>query len=638
MMKKSVWQQMLQSRIWKLVGVLLLCLSGSGIFLTAIALDIDMNSARGDTHLNEDLQSIFESQMYSSVPQPLRAESWQSAASSLSKENSNLRIRVSSITDLAMTTLVDTRQDGETYYEGFVGELYWQDGQGITSTEVHSVSEARTILWDIDGVHECILVLGWLRKPMPVHDMYWFTMKAAAIMTWLDSYPVVSMSVCIIVFVLALIYEFSAAGHSAKQEEIAPAWIDAVPFDLLTVLWLITESGVAPVFYSPLGSNLPGYFVADLGLMAMALLFFFWLMSLARHWKRKDLVSNLLIVRLIHWLLSLSKKFGWLPVASWMILGIIGFSLLRLAAWEMSGAGLLLLGVVSVLLWSVQLYELWGSSIICKSVAEYQKGDLSYRIEDQKLKHLYGKLGQSARQVNDLGSGLEKAVEERLRTERLRTELITNVSHDIKTPLTSIVNYVDLLQKEHTPQQETQYLEVLQRQSQRLKKLTEDVLESSKAESGNIEVHIESVSVVEIVEQAMAEYQDRLEAASLTMVIDTDHVPHVSADGRLLWRVLRNLLSNVSKYAMEGTRVYLDAHCPDPEHVEIDLKNISRSQLNISSNELMERFVRGDSSRHTEGSGLGLNISESLVRLMGGDFHIEIDGDLFKAVILLKKA
>ena len=273
MMKKSVWQQMLQSRIWKLVGVLLLCLSGSGIFLTAIALDIDMNSARGDTHLNEDLQSIFESQMYSSVPQPLRAESWQSAASSLSKENSNLRIRVSSITDLAMTTLVDTRQDGETYYEGFVGELYWQDGQGITSTEVHSVSEARTILWDIDGVHECILVLGWLRKPMPVHDMYWFTMKAAAIMTWLDSYPVVSMSVCIIVFVLALIYEFSAAGHSAKQEEIAPAWIDAVPFDLLTVLWLITESGVAPVFYSPLGSNLPGYFVADLGLMAMALLF-----------------------------------------------------------------------------------------------------------------------------------------------------------------------------------------------------------------------------------------------------------------------------------------------------------------------------------------------------------------------------
>ena len=446
------------------------------------------------------------------------------------------------------------------------------------------------------------------------------------------------MSVCIIVFVLALIYEFSAAGHSAKQEEIAPAWIDAVPFDLLTVLWLITESGVAPVFYSPLGSNLPGYFVADLGLMAMALLFFFWLMSLARHWKRKDLVSNLLIVRLIHWLLSLSKKFGWLPVASWMILGIIGFSLLRLAAWEMSGAGLLLLGVVSVLLWSVQLYELWGSSIICKSVAEYQKGDLSYRIEDQKLKHLFGKLGQSARQVNDLGSGLEKAVEERLRTERLRTELITNVSHDIKTPLTSIVNYVDLLQKEHTPQQETQYLEVLQRQSQRLKKLTEDVLESSKAESGNIEVHIESVSVVEIVEQAMAEYQERLEAASLTMVIDTDHVPHVSADGRLLWRVLRNLLSNVSKYAMEGTRVYLDAHCPDPEHVEIDLKNISRSQLNISSNELMERFVRGDSSRHTEGSGLGLNISESLVRLMGGDFHIEIDGDLFKAVILLKKA
>lgn len=637
MMKKSVWQQMLQSRIWKLVGVILLCLSGSGIFLTAIALDIDMNSARGETHLNEDLQSIFESQMYSSVPQPLRAESWQSAASSLSKENSNLRIRVSSITDLAMTTLVDTRQDGETYYEGFVGELYWQDGQGITSTEVHSVSEARTILWDIDGVHECILVLGWLRKPMPVHDMYWFTMKAAAIMTWLDSYPVVSMSVCIIVFVLALIYEFSAAGHSAKQEEIAPAWIDAVPFDLLTVLWLITERGVVPVFFSPMGSNLPGYFVADLGLMAMALLFFFWLMSLARHWKRKDLVSSLLVVRWIRWLLSLSALYGWIPIASLIVLGLIGASLLRAASWEMSGEGVLLLGTVSAVLWGIQLYELWGNGVICKGIEAYRNGNLSYRIEDQKLRHLYGNLHRYALQVNELGSGLEKAVEERLKTERLKTELITNVSHDIKTPLTSIVNYVDLLQKDHSPEQEKQYLEVLQRQSQRLKKLTEDVLESSKAESGNIEVHMESVSVPEIVEQAMAEYEDRLSAANLPMVIDTDHVPHVSADGRLLWRVLRNLLSNASKYAMEGTRIYLDAHCPDPDHVEIDLKNISRSQLNISADELMERFVRGDSSRHTEGSGLGLNISESLVRLMGGDFHIEIDGDLFKAVIVLKK-
>lgn len=630
-------------RVWKLIGVILLCLSGSGIFLTIAALNTGINSARISSYLNDDLQEIFESQLYPYVTQSLDASSLQKAASSLggkaSNEDDNLRMRVVSFSGMRMNTLIDTRQEGETYYPELMGELYWVDGDDgfVRNTAVRSMAQARSTMMDVENVHDFILVLGWLRQPLPVHDMYWFTMTAGTVLAGLGSHPAASISIGVIVFVLALIYEIMAAGHTVNQDGIVACWIDAVPFDLLTILWLIAEMIVVPVFDSPLNTMLTGFFVADLVLMVIALLFFFWLMSLVRHWKRKDFVSSLLVVRWIRWLLSLSALYGWIPIASLIVLGLIGASLLRAASWEMSGEGVLLLGTVSAVLWGIQLYELWGNAVICKGIEAYRNGNLSYRIEDQKLRHLYGNLHRYALQVNELGSGLEKAVEERLKTERLKTELITNVSHDIKTPLTSIVNYVDLLQKDHSPEQEKQYLEVLQRQSQRLKKLTEDVLESSKAESGNIEVHMESVSVPEIVEQAMAEYEDRLSAANLSMVIDTDHVPHVSADGRLLWRVLRNLLSNASKYAMEGTRIYLDAHCPDPDHVEIDLKNISRSQLNISADELMERFVRGDSSRHTEGSGLGLNISESLVRLMGGDFHIEIDGDLFKAVIVLKK-
>ena len=225
-----------------------------------------------------------------------------------------------------------------------------------------------------------------------------------------------------------------------------------------------------------------------------------------------------------------------------------------------------------------------------------------------------------------------------MKSERMKTELITNVSHDIKTPLTSIINYVDLLQKPHTPEEEQEYLEVLGRKSQQLKKLIQDLMEMSKASTGNITVDLRRMDAVEAVNQAMGEYADKLAAADLTPVIKTPEEPlWMQADGQLTWRVLSNLLSNAVKYALPGTRLYVDI-TENGGKVLISLKNVSAQALNVSAEELMERFVRGDAARNSEGSGLGLNIAKSLMEVQNGQLALTVDGDLFKATLILPKA
>ena len=247
---------------------------------------------------------------------------------------------------------------------------------------------------------------------------------------------------------------------------------------------------------------------------------------------------------------------------------------------------------------------------------------------------MYRDLREHAEQLNDLGAAIGSAVEERLKSERFKAELITNVSHDLKTPLTSIINYVDLLKKEDIPSPRArEYLAVLDRKSQRLKKLTEDLVEASKASTGSLTVVRERLGFTQLLDQALGEYQEKFEKSGLTLVLTTpDHELYVEADGRHLWRIIDNLLGNCVKYAMPGTRVYLDVKGWDGS-VCLSVKNVSKDPLNIPAEQLMERFVRGDLSRTTEGSGLGLSIARSLTELQGGAFRLEIDGDLFKAVV-----
>ena len=291
-------------------------------------------------------------------------------------------------------------------------------------------------------------------------------------------------------------------------------------------------------------------------------------------------------------------------------------------------------------LWNVVLVLV--CIIICLMLKRLQQGartiadgNLDHRID---TKNMYGDFKEHAECLNRIGDGLSHSVDAQLRSERMKTELITNVSHDLKTPLTSIVNYVDLLKKEELTGKTAEYVEVLDRQSARLKKLTEDLVEASKASTGSLNVNVERVSVTELIEQARAEYAARLKENGLQSIVrQPEEEVIVWADGKYVWRILDNLLSNVCKYAMPNTRVYLELR-KEGDNAVVSVKNMSRESLNISAEELMERFVRGDSSRNTEGSGLGLSIAQSLAKLMGGEVRVTIDGDLFKAEVSLPLA
>jgi len=284
---------------------------------------------------------------------------------------------------------------------------------------------------------------------------------------------------------------------------------------------------------------------------------------------------------------------------------------------------------------AIVLYGGYAYNLLLRGAEKMAKGDLNAKIDKR---FLVGPYAKCADYLNALADVAIEAAKNQTRSERMRTELITNVSHDIKTPLTSIINYVDLLGSAPDSQAVEQYLEVLGRQSQRLKKLIEDLMEMSKASSGNITVDLIRLDPAETVKQALGEFSDKLAARELTVVFQQPEEPFgMIADGRLSWRVLSNLLSNIVKYALPGTRVYVDVVQVE-QQVLISLKNISAEPLNISADELTERFVRGDASRNTEGTGLGLNIAKSLMELQKGKLQLLVDGDLFKVTLVFPKA
>lgn len=345
-----------------------------------------------------------------------------------------------------------------------------------------------------------------------------------------------------------------------------------------------------------------------------------------------------LVKRFCGWVWYMTKKIPIVPRTAIIMAAILFFNFL-LMVWNMNVYGdafvWFLLFILSLVIFVAACFGAWQMKSLKAAGERMARGEIDEKIDTQ---HMYWEFKHHADNLNSIGDGMAAAVEQRMKSERLKTELITNVSHDIKTPLTSIVNYVDLLQKPHTPEQEAEYLEVLDRQSKRLKKLTEDLVEASKASTGNMNVNIVRTNTREIIEQSLAEYGRRMEQGNLSVIVKIhEEPPQAMADGRLLWRVLDNLFNNVVKYALPGTRVYITSELDGGDAV-ISVKNISRDPLNISAEELMERFVRGDASRHTEGSGLGLNIAQSLVTLMHGKFSLSVDGDLFKAEIRLPKA
>ena len=293
---------------------------------------------------------------------------------------------------------------------------------------------------------------------------------------------------------------------------------------------------------------------------------------------------------------------------------------------------LLLVLDVAVLYWLLK--KAWGREQIIGGLKKITDGELQYKIPTEKLS---GEQEMVADYINHIGEGLDAAVENSLKNERMKTELITNVSHDIKTPLTSIINYVNLIKLEHIDNERVNgYIRILDAKSQRLKQLTEDLVETSRITSGNVKLDMQKIDLVELIYQTAGEFNEKFEAKELTIVTKLPKTEvMILADGRQLYRVIENLYNNVAKYALEKTRVYVDVHVLE-EKVTFSIKNVSERSLaleNSNAGDLTERFIRGDASRTTEGSGLGLSIAKSLTQLMGGIFFIGVDGDLFKVVL-----
>lgn len=458
--------------------------------------------------------------------------------------------------------------------------------------------------------------------------------------------------------VLALVclgYLCWAAGKRKGQEAVCPGGLNRLPLDLYTAMVLLALYQCGSILVDWLFPPLYGDYyrmaaLASGGLgFVMCLLVVGWIFAFAAQVKAKGFwwrrsVTGWCLLKIVHaigwcWR-SLRSVFQMLPViwqwlltAAGMVLLVIlttiptflGHSYIRITPFFVP----LFLLVIAVCV-GIILYGGYCFGTILNAAKEMAQGKLDNKVNTKYLIAAFRDCGEN---LNSLSSAAMDAARQQMKSERMKTELIANVSHDIKTPLTSIINYVDLLQKPHSEEENAQYMEVLSRQSQRLKKLTEDLIEMSKATTGNISTELTKVDACEAVRQALGEFSDKFDAAGLQVVFrQPEESAMIQADGRLTWRVLSNLLSNAVKYAMPGTRLYADV-VQNGDRVLISLKNMSREQLNITADELMERFVRGDASRHTEGSGLGLSIAKGLMEAQNGTLQLLTDGDLFKVTL-----
>lgn len=437
--------------------------------------------------------------------------------------------------------------------------------------------------------------------------------------------------------VVCFVFLVCAAGHRRRIEDIVPTFIDMIPLDFLCAIIAVIE-GVALAILIEIGrldsiilaiQLFIGIGVVMTGLVMLTLLSFAVRVKMGKWWR--NTVIYWILAKLMHGLGFLWKNIGivWKVITVQVVIGIlvtlVGCSC---GAGEEFLVAMLITGIFTfpVLLGiTLQFRKLQtGSRLIAA-------GDLQYKIDTTKM---FWEFKKHADNLNRISEGMAHAVDERMKSERFKTELITNVSHDIKTPLTSIINYVDLLERTDI-QDETakEYLEVLERQSARLKKLIEDLIEASKASTGNLSVSIEELEANVFLTQILGEFEEKVAKAGLELIVTKlKEDIMLRADGRHLWRIVDNLMNNICKYAQPGSRVYINLE-QTQDKVLLIFRNMSKSPLNITSEELMERFVRGDSSRNTEGNGLGLSIAKSLMELMNGKLLLYVDGDLFKVVL-----
>lgn len=462
----------------------------------------------------------------------------------------------------------------------------------------------------------------------------------------LYKYSYSTLIISIIIGSIELIYLIYSLGYVKNKEEIYLSWIDKIPLEILFFgyfLLFFVEVALSVACLSVISVDV------NLCVMLIMLVGYFSVLSalygagtLLKRIKAHTFFKNSITYRILKWLvqkyknvknmISSNKNLGG-KIALYFI-GIVTISILIGLIFREFGI------LLDIVFWIWCYYKIMKEvdkfKQIHDAIEKIYKGDTNIKLDES----LYtGVLKELAIYINDIAGGFSNAIKESLKSERLKTELITNVSHDIKTPLTSIINYVDLLKQENIQNEKAkEYIEVLDNKSQRLKKLIEDLVEASKASSGNIKINKEVLNVKELLNQVIGEFEDKFNSRGLNIISKLpEETVYIKADSRYLYRVLENTYSNVAKYAEENTRVYIDCILEEENTVAIYVKNISKDELNISADELMQRFVRGDKSRNTEGSGLGLSIAKSLTELQDGTFNIYLDGDLFKVAIKFKR-
>lgn len=452
--------------------------------------------------------------------------------------------------------------------------------------------------------------------------------------------PIYSCLISLILLIAIAVYLFWAIGHQKGEEGISLNAIDKVPYEIISIISFNVLAIAVTVLVNAF--DVYTYYVVAIfyviayliGYLACAI----WGITTIKRIKAKTFWKSFLSYKVIKWSYHKIKKFisemeqktSSSKKVFWYYWGFVVISVV-LATMIGSAISLILLG--GFWLWVFYRLRRYNrqQGEIKDALQKIYEGKTDIYLDKEEME---GVLKEMTVYINDIAGGFSNAIEESLKSERLKTELITNVSHDIKTPLTSIINYVDLLKKEEIPNEKVkEYIDILDKKSYRLKKLTEDLVEASKVSSGNVKLNIEEINLKELIHQSIGEFKDRLEEKDLQIEISMPEEDiKIQADNRYMYRVIENLFSNITKYALDGSRVYIDLK-KEKNKIEVSMKNISKDKLNISSDELMQRFVRGDKSRYTEGSGLGLSIAKSLTELQGGEFTIHIDGDLFKVVM-----
>ncbi len=535
-------------------------------------------------------------------------------------------------------------------------EFHWSYGEpekkdGVLKFEFTYQWNGENVIWNYFQIDETMddLVVAVYVPEVPVqHDTFFTAAQAAEWMYALRYWVYAVAAAALIVWIFGFVFLMSGAGHHGDSEEVRPGWGTGVPIDILLcgyiLLMALAVQMVAEAMW--LSDMFPAVFMLFVVAVAGSVVTVGVCMSVAVRLKRGKWWKNSVIYFFLHIGRVCLKKIGamlrhlcalmskiplvWKTALGYVCIAVIELFIFLMFYWD-ADALMVIWMLCKILLFPAVIYLAYVLYKLKKGGEAIAKGDLSYQVD---TRYMYADFRQHGENLNQIGSGMTHAVEQRLKSERMKTELITNVSHDIKTPLTSIINYSDLIEKEPNDNPKiTEYAAVLHRQSDRLKRLIEDLVEASKASTGNLEVHLAPCELGVIIGQTVAEYEQRLDAGRLQIITrQPEESIRIMADGRRLWRVFDNLLNNICKYGQPGTRVYLTLERVGADAV-ISFKNTSRDELNLSAEELMERFVRGDSARNSEGNGLGLSIAKSLTELQNGRMDVSVDGDLFKVVL-----